>query len=146
MWISLVNWHLNVEISVVTIFRELNFWDDKFSLVRLAHCNYCCWFLVCTNVVGLLAHENYSPTKISAFMVNGQEHLFSYNLAVNRAWIQPSEQTNMYANSLQCTVQITLLLPYSNLFHSSRAVLYGYFFQCILQVVINDTIYIYIYI
>ena len=33
---------ISVEIFMVTIFRGLNFWRDKFSRVSIAHRNYCC--------------------------------------------------------------------------------------------------------
>ena len=33
--------NLNAKIFVVTIFRGLNFCGDKFSWVRIDHCNYC---------------------------------------------------------------------------------------------------------
>ena len=53
----------------------------------------------------------------------GQEH-FQLQLSSKPNMHQPSEQTDMYANSLQCTVQFTLLLPDANLFSLSQAVLW----------------------
>ena len=47
------------------MFRGLNFWEDKFSWVRVSHCNYCCWFLCVQIFVGLIFVSVAYPRKLA---------------------------------------------------------------------------------